>query len=145
MSVRIHKENLSINATQSDVERAIGWADIAINQQNTPAPLKSRVAVALDDILTNIVSYGFDHNATSHIDLELAFGTDTLTLTIADNGKCFDPTAAPKPEKYHDIEDVKIGGMGIAFVRKMTSSMHYRRQDGLNILTLTFDFPVDEM
>jgi hypothetical protein len=63
MSVRIHKENLSINATQSDVERAIGWADIAINQQNTPAPLKSRVAVALDDILTNIVSYGVNTGA----------------------------------------------------------------------------------
>ena len=95
------------------------------------------VHLALDELLTNTIDYGYDDDNEHRIDLLLRLESDTLTVEIADDGSAFDPLQAAEPDMGASIEDRARGGLGIYLVRKMMDSVAYRRQDGRNIVTLT--------
>ena len=95
------------------------------------------VHLALDELLTNTIDYGYDDDNEHRIDLLLRLESDTLTVEIADDGSAFDPLQAAEPDMGASIEDRARGGLGIYLVRKMMDSVAYRRQDGRNVVTLT--------
>ena len=95
------------------------------------------VHLALDELLTNTIDYGYDDDNEHRIDLLLRLESDTLTVEIADDGRAFDPLQAAEPDLGTSIEDRARGGLGIYLVRKMMDSVAYRRQDGRNVVTLT--------
>ena len=64
---------------------------------------------------------------------------DTLRFTLADRGRVFDPTAAPKANISASVEDRPIGGLGIHLVRTIMDSVTYRRAEGKNVLTMTIN------
>ena len=69
-------------------------------------------------------------------------------LELKDSGKPFNPLAKEDAleHKPESIEDAKIGGLGIAFMRRIFSdiSYHYGEEEGLycNHLTLHFKMAV---
>lgn len=94
--------------------------------------------LCLDELLTNIISYGFDDSAEHDIYLEITREGDKVMATIVDNGKEFNPlTDAKDPDLEADIEDREIGGLGIFFLKQMMDELHYARVDGRNRLTMT--------
>ena len=95
------------------------------------------VHLALDELLTNTIDYGYDNDYEHRIDLLLRLQGDTLTVEIADDGRAFDPLQAAEPDMGASLQDRARGGLGIYLVRKMMDSVAYRRQDGRNIVTLT--------
>ena len=101
------------------------------------------VHLALEELLTNTIDYGYDNdndndNDNEHrIDLLLRLQGDTLTVEIADDGGAFEPLQAAEPDMGASLEDRARGGLGIFLVRKMMDSVAYRRQDGRNVVTLT--------
>ena len=95
------------------------------------------VHLALDELLTNTIDYGYDNDNEHRIDLLLRLQGDTLTVEIADDGRAFDPLQAAEPDMGASLQDRARGGLGIYLVRKMMDSVAYRRQDGRNIVTLT--------
>ena len=54
-----------------------------------------------------------------------------------DDGRPFDPTAQALADTTAGIDQRKIGGLGIHFIRRTMAGMTYRRQGDRNILTLT--------
>ncbi|MBR1503315.1 MAG: ATP-binding protein [Prevotella sp.] len=58
---------------------------------------------------------------------------------IIDDGILFDPTSYPEPDLSLPADQREPGGLGIYFMRRMSDSLTYRREDGKNILTITFD------
>ena len=95
------------------------------------------VHLALDELLTNTIDYGYDNDYEHRIDLLLRLQGDTLTVEIADDGSAFDPLQAAEPDRGASLQDRARGGLGIYLVRKMMDSVAYRRQDGRNVVTLT--------
>ena len=95
------------------------------------------VHLALDELLTNTIDYGYDNDYEHRIDLLLRLQGDTLTVEIADDGRAFDPLQAAEPDRGASLQDRARGGLGIYLVRKMMDSVAYRRQDGRNVVTLT--------
>ena len=63
---------------------------------------------------------------------------ETLFLRFTDDGKPYDPTAAPEPDTTLTADERKIGGLGLHMVRKMTTSMTYQYSGAKNSLTLGF-------
>lgn len=94
------------------------------------------INLVLDELVTNIISYGYPREETHHIDLALSVEGDELTAVIMDSGTPFDPLSARSPNIDAPIEERGVGGLGIHLVRNMVREMHYERQDGLNVLTL---------
>ena len=92
--------------------------------------------LALDELVTNSVSYGFDGVAEPRIEITLWISGRLLVLTITDNGRRFDPTARARPDLSVPLEDRSPGGLGLHLVRTFADRVTYQFTEGENRLTL---------
>ena len=95
------------------------------------------VNLAVDELVTNTISYGYDDDGEHRIELVLRLEDGALVIEIADDGRAFDPLQAPAPDIGASLQDRAIGGLGIYLVRETMDGVTYRRQDGRNVVTLT--------
>ena len=95
------------------------------------------VNLAVDELVTNTISYGYDDDGEHRIDLVLRLEGGALVIEIADDGRVFDPLQAPAPDLGASLDERALGGLGIYLVHKTMDTLAYRRQDGRNVVTLT--------
>jgi len=94
------------------------------------------VTLAIEELFTNIVSYGFQDDAEHVIGIDISTESQALTVRIEDEGRPFDPVLVDGPDVKCPLEDSKIGGLGIHLARKLMDEIAYERQDGKNIVIL---------
>jgi anti-sigma regulatory factor (Ser/Thr protein kinase) len=94
------------------------------------------INLALDEILTNIISYGFEDNASHSITIDFDLNAKDIDITIVDDGKPFNLLDVAEPDTSAPLEDRKIGGLGILFVKKFMDKVEYQRKDNYNIVKL---------
>jgi len=93
--------------------------------------------LVLDELITNIVSYGYEDADPHEIRLWLRAEPGRLTVVLSDDGKAFNPLEqAPKAILEGSIEERPIGGLGIHFMRTLMDEVSYERRDGHNHLTM---------
>lgn len=97
--------------------------------------------LAVDELLTNVVSYGFPDKKPGHIHIHLRATVNggSLQIELDDNGNPFNPLELPAPDTETPLESRKVGGLGIYFVRNLVHDVTYRREHGHNITTLRYD------
>ncbi|MCQ4628857.1 ATP-binding protein [Shinella sp. CPCC 100929] len=96
----------------------------------------TRIDVALDEILTNAVNYGFEDGEAHEILLSLSIAADRLAIEVQDDGRPFDPLGIPEPDLDADLESRQIGGLGMHFVRTLLDRVSYCRRNGWNVLSI---------
>jgi serine/threonine-protein kinase RsbW len=104
-----------------------------------PEATVAHFTLACDELLTNIISYGFRDDRVHKIVVVLGLEANTLQAEIIDDGIAFDPLAQPVPDLTLPLEERKIGGLGIHFVRTVMDRVDYRRSDGKNHLKMIKD------
>ena len=98
-------------------------------------PMRFQVNLALDELITNIISYGYTDAFVHEIIIKLNFNYNTLVITLSDDGVPFNPLDISEPTINKSVEEREIGGLGIHFVRKTMDSLTYRRLDEHKILS----------
>jgi anti-sigma regulatory factor (Ser/Thr protein kinase) len=101
-----------------------------------PAKVLHAANLSLDEILTNIISYGYDDGNEHQIILRFALETGELILEVEDDGRPFNPLELPEPDTTSPLEERPVGGLGIHFVRKLMDAVEYSRKDGKNLLVM---------
>jgi anti-sigma regulatory factor (Ser/Thr protein kinase) len=96
--------------------------------------------IAFDEVLTNICRYAWT-DAGQHVILVEAVidgpaGDETVSITFADDGVPFDPLASVAPSLDDDIDERRMGGLGIHLVRELMDEVRYVRDGPSNRLTL---------
>ena len=92
--------------------------------------------ICFDELLTNIVSYGFVDDLEHIVRFVINLDDRVLPLNIEDDGLPFNPLEKKKPETPPDLNDVRIGGLGIHIVRKRMDAISYKRECNKNKLTM---------
>ncbi len=93
--------------------------------------------LALDELITNSISYGKLDDRDDAIRVVLSVDEGTLTVVMEDDGAPFNPFEdAPVPDLDADVEGRRIGGLGVFFVKTLTSDFNYQRVGGINRITL---------
>jgi len=131
--------NLTLNmeAQLNEIERIQAAVTILSQAENWPPELLYQIELVLEEIGTNIIKYGQDGEKETEIQITLTSDRKSLTMEIIDTGKPFDPFAdAPQPDLDSDVPDRPIGGLGVYLVRKLMDEASYRREDGMNKVTL---------
>lgn len=127
-----------------DIESSIGAIPAALDEidaylegQGADGGARFDIMVSIEEMLTNIVSYAHGGDDPGRISLTLSADSGVATCTLADDGVPFNPlrTASP-PDLDADVEQRRVGGLGIHFVRQMMQSVDYARVDGRNVLTM---------
>jgi anti-sigma regulatory factor (Ser/Thr protein kinase) len=98
-----------------------------------------RFQLSLDELLTNIISYGFEGVTDDPvITVDIRLGDADIEITIRDNGQPFNPLEdAEIPDLSLAAEDRPIGGLGIHLTKSFIDTLAYERVEGFNCLTLT--------
>ncbi len=101
-----------------------------------PQKCRSEINLGLDELFTNIISYGFEDESEHQIKFSLAKAEETLVVEIEDDGIPFNPLDANGPGVARDLDSIDIGGLGIHLVRNMMDKVSYRRRIDKNVITV---------
>ncbi|GAB6283892.1 MAG: hypothetical protein STSR0009_00910 [Methanoregula sp.] len=93
------------------------------------------VQLAVEEAVTNSILHGYD-GARGTIGLRIEADPHHVAVEITDGAPAFDPLSMPDPDIGADLEDRKIGGLGIFLIRQVMDEVTYRYEGNKNILLL---------
>ena len=142
MAKKVYSFELKNNLSELDllcrhceeIGQSIGVSDKSIFEMN----------LALDELFTNIISYGFQDQQEHSIHITITIDGDMLDIRIEDDGVPFNPLACKTPDFQCSIETCKIGGLGIHLIKKLMDDIQYQRIADKNILVLRRKLPKKE-
>ena len=82
-----------------------------------PQKCPFEINLGLDELFTNIISYGYEDDSEHQIKFSLAKEAETLVVQVEDDGRPFNPLEAAGPETSQDLDSINIGGLGIHLVK----------------------------
>ncbi len=88
---------------------------------------------AVDEACTNIIKY----SGSDEIEIKCEVKDELVVVQIKDDGVAFNPLEAPTPDLNVPLEERKVGGLGIHFIRTLMDDVKYERREGKNMLTMT--------
>jgi serine/threonine-protein kinase RsbW len=115
-----------------------------LQRRAVPAGVIYSVCLAVEEILTNTIKFGYPDALPHEIAVNLALAPGEVILVIEDDARAFDPHTAPKPDLTLPVEQRPIGGLGLHLVRSLSSRVTYRRRNDKNILEVRFRCGVAE-
>ena len=95
------------------------------------------VELCCDEASTNIIEHAYGAEDVGQITATYEITKQEFRLTLRDDGQPFDPDTVPEPKLLHDDKDsndvalgdimtsLKVGGLGIHFMRKLMDEVHY--------------------
>jgi len=92
--------------------------------------------LALEEIVVNIISYGYKTNEERLIKVDLLIDEKKLILKTEDDGEGFDPTKVPDADIDLPLEKRILGGLGIHIVKNIVDEMEYKRENNKNIFIM---------
>lgn len=96
------------------------------------------VQLSVDEACTNIIKHAYSNKSEGTIVIRCMLSStgEKFTVNIMDWGKAFDPTIIPEPDTESDLDERKVGGLGIFFMRKFMDEVKYVRSDDMNLLII---------
>ena len=95
------------------------------------------VNLAVDEVLTNSITSGYDDDELHRIEVIVCKEADTIVVVIVDDSTAFDVSRAGASGIGSSIEDVDLTKLGLFLVHQMMDDVEYQRVAGCNVVTLT--------
>jgi anti-sigma regulatory factor (Ser/Thr protein kinase) len=131
------KHDTTVAPDLSAIPPLIEWVEERCREAGLSGELAFKLMLAIEEAVTNVVSYAFAEMPPPHrIQVRLDIDNGHCTAEMVDNGRPFDPSAAPPPDLTGPIEERDPGGLGIHLIRNMADRVEYRREDGQNRLRI---------
>ena len=129
-----NRRTMGFKAMQGGIAAASGWLDGVLREFGAEG-LCASLHVILDEICSNIVR----HSGASGFDIcaERLHDPDGVRLTFGDDGIAYDPLSHVDPDTTLGADKRPIGGLGIMMVKRMATSVAYRRDRGRNLFAVT--------
>src|SRR5437016_2468792 len=89
---------IRIANTMSEIARVAELVDNFGADHKLPNSVIVALNVSLDEILNNIISYGYDDASRHDIVVRLELRREQVEVVVEDDGKPFNPLAAPAPD-----------------------------------------------
>jgi anti-sigma regulatory factor (Ser/Thr protein kinase) len=107
--------------------RAFGFPDDRVGQ----------IELVVEEVVTNVCKYA-GSGSPAEVEVACLAEEAAFLVEISDTGKPFDVTSLPDPDLDAPVEKRRIGGLGVYLIKKLASSVRYRREQGRNVLTMEF-------
>ncbi|KAB2935997.1 MAG: anti-sigma regulatory factor [Candidatus Contendobacter sp.] len=95
-----------------------------------------RLALAVDEIATNIITHGYEEQGLSgRIGVSIERTDQSLTVVLEDTGAAYDPRTQSLPtaeDLDRPLEDREIGGLGIFLALQGVDCFDYQRSNNVN-------------
>lgn len=105
-------------------------------EHQVPPAIANAADVALEEHLTNVLSYGYQPGAQHHILVAFTVEDGGLHVDVEDDGKAFDPLTVPPVDTAIPLEEKPVGGLGVHLMRQFMDELSYAREGGKNVLRM---------
>lgn len=127
---------LTVKNRIEDLLRVNSIFESFATQHDIGGKLRYHLLVSIEEILTNIIKYGFDEQGVHPIHITFRNDSGAIEMEFEDRGREFNPLEVGEPDIDTPIEDRQLGGLGIHLVKNMVDVAQYRRVGDRNILLL---------
>ena len=87
------------------------------------------IQMAVDEACSNVIEHAYSSGPVGDIDLACTYdASGSLRIDIRDYGRPFNPDEVPFPPvngSAADIDDMKVGGLGLFFMRKLMDEVTF--------------------
>ena len=128
---------IGLPAKMENLEEFLDFVVKEAERAGFPSRRISEIRLSAEEVLVNIFSYAYPETG-GDVSINCSGGEDAFVLEILDGGTPFNMMAAPGPDLSSCLSDRCVGGLGIHFVKKMTTEARYVREKEQNCLTLVF-------
>lgn len=116
------------------------WVEQLGETYDIPADDLFQLNMVLEEAVVNIVEYAYPGQTEKPISLAVSTDGRVFDFVLTDEGVQFDPTKdSDEPDIEQGAEERPIGGLGIYLVKQYMSNVRYRRENGKNILSMTYE------
>jgi sigma-B regulation protein RsbU (phosphoserine phosphatase) len=136
---------LRFTNARSELARLAQGVTAFAEQHRLPSSLRTALNVVLEEVLTNVTSYGYDDTDVHEIILRLSCTGEEVRAEVEDDGRPFNPLAVAIPDTSKPLAERPVGGLGIHLVRQLMDSVEYCRQQGKNVLVMTKRIPTSRL
>ena len=90
------KLSLKVETQRDELSHIIAAVEDMAERENWPPELVSRVQLAIEEVVLNVMDYGYDDDSGEGLhefEVIITSDADSLTIEIVDGGRPFDPAA----------------------------------------------------
>jgi len=129
--------DVTIVNDRDELERLADLVNDFAASHGLPERIVFNLNLSLDELITNIISYGYGDPERHEIQVRFAIDDGSLMTEIVDDARAYDPfTEAPEPDLNADVLERPIGGLGVFLVKEFMDRVSYSRQDGHNVVRM---------
>ena len=91
-----------------------------------------KIELACDEACTNVIEHAYGSEDQGEIRVVWELSDEGFLVRVFDKGRPFNPNSIAKPfipDSPEEVEQVKIGGLGIHFMRKLMDEVHFTYDD----------------
>ena len=111
--------------------------DKTLFAQERGAAVRSTVLLVADELVSNLLKYGFKEGSEQCSHVNITLDDDWLEIELKDNGRHFNPLIHAKPKTLDStLSERQPGGLGVYLVLRMMDETRYEWIEPWNCLTL---------
>ncbi len=131
------EDSIVIQASVSNLSKVMLWISRQLDCYKIDEKKKKHIELALEEAIVNIMFHAYAPNQ-GMLKVHVAFdkGHKELKFEIQDQGKPFNPLQFQDPNIKQHLDDRKVGGLGIYFMKKVSDHIFYERVKDTNVLTI---------
>ena len=129
--------SIQLSNNRPEIRNLRNRFDIFAKDNKIPKKAIHDVQLALDEIVTNTIEYGYEDDDKHLIDIKFTFNKESLQIIIIDDANPYNILDKENPETSLSLEDKPIGGLGIYLVKHLMTNIDYDYRDGKNHILLT--------
>ena len=130
-------KELTLEASVENLNRVLDFLEGPMDSVECPLSVQTQLNIAVEEIFVNIAHYAYTPGkGDATVRVETDKKNRSISVTFTDRGIPYNPLEKADPDTTLSAEERQIGGLGIFMVKKSMDAMEYRREDGMNILTI---------
>ena len=95
------------------------------------------VQLATDEACSNIIEHAYGDENNGKIECTCNLSETELVIILRDHGKPFDIESVADPDLTQDLDQRRVGGLGVYLMRKMVDEVKFEcSEQAGNVLTL---------
>lgn len=125
---------LDLRNDLASLEDAVASLEARLLEQSLPRPVVDDARLIAEEVLANAIRHGMVQHEVHSLAIRIDRDDELLTLEFLDDGRAYNPLAAPAPPIDAPLKERPIGGLGVYLVCEVAESVRYERRDGRNVL-----------
>jgi|WetSurMetagenome_2_1015567.scaffolds.fasta_scaffold298717_2 anti-sigma regulatory factor (Ser/Thr protein kinase) len=129
---------LSIVNKVSELEKVAATLEELSARWAIASKVTMQLNLVLEELVTNVMFHGHQDGQEHVISIAFSRNERVLSVVVTDDAPAFNLLEHPDDSRVDQpLEERKIGGLGIRFVKTVMDRVEYVRRDGKNVVTLT--------